>query len=449
MGRSAAQDNVVLLFDAYHDASRRLHESFRQAGCDYPAVVIEENGFLPETVQSVYSYFLGDYRNAPGAGTRPRYFNEIEVPDFWEISSTNLMGKISDMNHERARIFYAQPSNKRWVQAVDWLDESGTVRYSDHYNRWGAVYARTTFNSKGERVLRSYFAPDGREVIVENFVTKDIILNEENAVRIFNNKTEFVAHFLHCAGYDHSRLFFNSLATPFFVSCQLGGEKSDVLFWQEPITDSIPGNMQMILEGRAPRTGQIYVQSRKAYRRLMELGADPALVQQKGFVYDFRRPNGHRAQALICTNSDQLEQCETLVTALPDVQFHIAALTEMSSKLMGMEKHPNVHLYPGVKTAMLNDLFRRCDLYLDINHGNEIVSAVQRAFLNNQVIFAFANTKHNEAVMDEAHIYAPEKASDMIEAIRRTLTGADGFDQALAAQHTAALAEERDAFLHI
>lgn len=131
------------------------------------------------------------------------------------------------------------------------------------------------------------------------------------------------------------------------------------------------------------------------------------------------------------------------------MQFHIPALTEMSSKLMGMEKYPNVHLYPGVKTAMLNDLFRRCDLYLDINHGNEIVSAVQRAFLNNQVIFAFANTKHNEAVMDQAHIYAPEKASDMIEAIRRTLTGADGFEQALVAQHTAALAEGRDAFVHI
>ena len=449
MGCTAAQDNVVLLFDAYHDASRRLHESFRQAGRDVPAVVIEENGFLPETVQSVYGYFLGDYRKAPGAGTRPRYFNEIEVPDFWEISSTGLSGKISDLNHERARIFYAPPANRRWVQAVDWLDETGTVRYSDHYNRWGAVYARTTFNSSGKRVLKSYFAPDGREVIVENFVTKDIILNEEKAVRIFNSKTEFAAYFLHCAGYDHSRLFFNSLATPFFVSCRLGGEGRDVLFWQEPVGDSVPGNMQMILDGRAPRTGMIYVQNRKVYRRLMELGADPAKVGEKGFVYDFRRANGHRAEALVCTNSDQLEQCEALITALPEVQFHIAALTEMSSKLAAMEKHPNVHLYPAVKMAVVEELFRRCDLYLDINHGNEILSAVQRAFLNNQVVFAFANTKHNDSVVEESHIYAPDKAADMVQAIRGILAGPECFEKAVAAQHEAALAEEKEAFLNL
>lgn len=445
MGQSAAQQ-IVLLFDAYHAASRRLHESFVGAGRNCPAVVIEDDGFLPETVQSVYGYFLGEYRGAPGAGERPRYFNEIEIPDFWEISSTNLSGKVMDMSRERARIFYAHPAHKRWVQTVDWLDEKGTVRYSDHYNRYGAVYARTTMDKDGKPAVKSYFAPNGKEVIVENLVTRDILLNEGETTRIFRNRTDFVLYFLEKAGYGDSRLFFNSLSTPFFVSCRLSGEKKDLLFWQEPITDSIPGNMQMILDGGAPRVGRIYVQRHTVYRRLMELGADPAMVEQRGYLYTFARSNGHRPEALICTNSDQLEQCENLVSALPQVQFHIAALTEMSSKLTAMEKYPNVHLYPGVKSSMLDSLFRRCDLYLDINHGNEIASAVYRAFLNEQVILAFGDTCHNRDVVAEAHLFAPDRWQEMAAAVRSVLDTLDGFQKALQAQKQSALAEDADAF---
>lgn len=449
MEQSPAREPIILLFDAYHADSHRLHDSFRLAGCDYPAVVIEETGFLPDGVQSVYGYFLGDYRQAPGAMDRPRYFNEIDIPDFWEISSTNLSGKVCDLNHERALLFYELSSGKRWVKTVDWLDEQGTVRYSDHYNRYGLIYARTTMDKNGKPVLKSYFAPDGREVIVENMVTRDILLNEGETTRVFPGKTDFVLYFLQCAGYAGNRLFFNSLSTPFFVSCRLGGEKKDVLFWQEPVTDAIPGNMQMILDGRAPRVERIYVQKHTVYRCLLELGADPAMVQEKGYLYHFRRVNTHTGNALICTNSDQLELCETLVTALPQVQFHIAAVTEMSSKLTAMERYPNVHLYPGVKKGVLDALFENCDLYLDINRGNEIVSATYRAFLHDQVIFAFADTCHNRDVVAQAHLFAPDHAHGMIEALRSVLTEPDGFDKALQAQKKAALLETAEAFLTI
>ena len=63
---------------------------------------------------------------------------------------------------------------------MDWYDERGVVRSSDHYNRYGAIYGRTVFNAKGQKVNKTYFSADGREIIVENFVTGDIILNEGN-----------------------------------------------------------------------------------------------------------------------------------------------------------------------------------------------------------------------------------------------------------------------------
>ena len=151
--------------------------------------------------------------------------------------------------------------------------------------------------------------------------------------------------------------------------------------------------------------------------------------------------------ALICTNSDQLEQIDGLISALPQVEFNIAALTEMSSKLMEKGKHPNVRLYPGAKLDMIGKLFRKCDIYLDINHGNEIVMAVQRAFLHNQVIYAFRNTLHNENFLPKEQIYQPEEAERMAEDIRAVIADPQQMDLRIHHQMVIAMAETADSFL--
>ena len=105
-------NNALLLFDNYGQGSRSLHESLKMAGYDCPAVVIEDDGFLPDGVISVYGFFLGDFKTALGAKARPKYFNEITVPEYWEISGTNSNGKVQDLYKERGRIFYAKPEHK-------------------------------------------------------------------------------------------------------------------------------------------------------------------------------------------------------------------------------------------------------------------------------------------------------------------------------------------------
>lgn len=450
MGHGIAQQQVILLFDRYDSGSKDLHHSFRAIHCHFPALVIEDNGFLPDGVQSIYGSYLGDYRNSCAGLGRPRYFNEVEIPDYWEISATNLMGQVCDLNHERARIFFSSPTHNRHVQTVEWLDEAGTVRYADHYNKYGAIFARTTMQSNGQRMMKSYFSADGREMIVENYLTGDVILNDGDEVRIFPNKTQFVCHFLSSYGYDRARLFFNSLSTPFFVSCQLpAAERKDVLFWQENIQDAIPGNMKMILDGSAQRVEKIYVQKQRAYDKLMALGADPNLVQRKGFLYSFRRENLCRPSALICTNSDQIEQCEALVSTLPQVEFHIAALTEMSSKLMNMGRYANVHLYPAIKKSRVGELFAASDIYLDINHGGEILNGVRRAFINNLVIYSFANTLHNPDFVAPEQVYQPEHADQMIAAIQALAGDPKQTQRVIALQHQAALEETPQSFSQI
>lgn len=448
MGECVKQENVVLLFDDYNTDSQSLHASFQSVGCSYPTIVIEDNGFLPDDVISVYGFFLGDFRKSDLSFRRPRYFNEIKVPEYWEISGTNVNGKIQNLNRERGRIFYAEPLHKRFVRVVDWYDENGTVRYSDHYNKYGDLYARTIFNKKGKRVNKSYFSSENKEVIVENYVTGDIILNVEEEVKIFKTKTDFVKYFFEKKGFHKARIYYNSLSTPFFVSCSFPNEqKRDILFWQEPVGDAIPGNMQMILNGKAARTGKILVQKRRSYDKLISLGADSEIVGKQGFIYPFERENTYNSEVLICTNSDQIEKLEELIDGIPQVHFHIAAITEMSSKLMSIGNSSNVTLYPSAKLNLIDELFKKCDWYLDINHGSEIVSSVQKAFLNNQLIFAFKNTVHDMNYIAEEHIYSPDQVWELISVIQNMIGKKEEVDKKIEMQKKAALAEDKNTFM--
>ena len=76
------KDEVILLFDKYTMDSRRLQASFKRAGCKYIAAVIEDDGFLPESVMSVYGYFMEDVRGMPRGKcilTKLRYWKRISV----------------------------------------------------------------------------------------------------------------------------------------------------------------------------------------------------------------------------------------------------------------------------------------------------------------------------------------------------------------------------------
>ena len=434
----------------YGQDSQSLHTSFKIAGYNLPAVVIEDDGFQPDEVMSVYGFFLGDFKSASGENAKPKYFNEITVPDYWEISGNNTNGKVQDMSRERGKIFYAEPKHKRLVRIVDWYDERGIVRFSDHYNQYGAIFARTIFSEKGKRVNKTYFSPEGREIIVENFVTGDIILNESKEVRIFHTKADFVLHFFVKAELKQKRIFFNSLSTPFFVSNKLSAcAKRDVLFWQESVNKEIPGNMQMIFNGQAARTATVMVQKKQPYDKLRTLGARRDMVHRLGFIYPFEKENGHKNEALICTNSDRIEYCAELVKALPQMHFHIAALTEMSSKLMSMEDYDNVSLYPGVKADVLDELFVKCDYYFDINHETEIVSAVRRAFLHNHLIFAFKETAHNRDYVAEEYIYPSEEASRMLGDIQAAMADEAVLSEHLRRQKEAAFSENAEKYWEI
>ena len=81
---------------------------------------------------------------------RGRYFNEVPVPDFWEVSGDNSSGKVTYYGQEKARIAYHTASYKRIVERLEWLDDKGQVVMIEHYDQYGRKIAVTTCGDQGQ-----------------------------------------------------------------------------------------------------------------------------------------------------------------------------------------------------------------------------------------------------------------------------------------------------------
>lgn len=422
---------MINIFDSYTQASWDLHYSLLKAGYRHPTIVLNDDGFLPEDVTSPYLFF-SEFIEETG---KPLYFNQVPVPDFWEISGTNANGEIHDYNQKRGHIHYTSPAHLRHVKSVDWFDELGRKRLTDHYNKVGKRFSQITYDLGGNALQTSYYDRFGKEFLIENHGTGDILLNWKNRTYFFQSKVAWIHFYLEVAGFDLDRIFYNSLALPFLTAYYLKGERQDALFWSEPIVDSIPGNMKILLE-QTDRKTKIFIQDPLAYQRILPLLSESEKEQVAflGYNFYFKRQSGAQKKILVLTNSDQVEQLEELLQVHPDWEFHVGAITEMSGKLMALGKYTNLTLYPNISSTNVNRLSQECDVYLDINHGNEILNAVRSAFDHHQVILSFTNTMHQPSYVAMEHRFAPEEREKLSETLIKLAIGDGAFTRALIAQ---------------
>ena len=449
MGECAWKNEMILLFDSYDQGSWLLHESLKRAGYVHTAIVIQEDDFLPDGFFSLYDLIVG---NGYDKAREERYFNEIAVPDSWDINvGSDESGSVSFQGKKKGEIYYAEGEKKRLVKAVDWYDRTGIVRFRDHYNRYGDLCARTVYDNQGKPMGKTWFSPQGQEIIVENLISGDIILNDEGQEILFQKKRDVIIYYFKKLGFGEKRILINSLSTPLFILSELPGteEKRDLLFWQGSIGDEIPGNMQWILNGGSGRIGKIIVQRADTYDKLIQLGAKKEMLYKLGFIYPFEKENRHKSEALICTRFDKIEHGRELIEAFPEMHFHIAAPTVMSSLLTDLEEYGNVSLYPGADADVLKKLFQDCDYYFDINYYGEFTSADYRAFLHNQLIFAFEETVHERDYVAEEHIY-PITEFEVMKADVKSIMSDDALmEWHLDRQHKRAMAEDQEGYRRI
>lgn len=115
--------------------------------------------------------------------------------------------------------------------------------------------------------------------------------------------------------------------------------------------------------------------------------------------------------AFTFTNSESLEQIETLVQACPDITFHIAAYTNMGLPLLKLNVYHNVRLYQSIVGPTLDKLIEHCQIYLDINHGDKPLHIIQSIKDRNIPILAFDSTTSPDS---QARVFSSEQVETMV-----------------------------------
>ncbi|HHU6751664.1 TPA: accessory Sec system glycosylation chaperone GtfB [Staphylococcus pseudintermedius] len=409
---------MVNLFEHFDNSSQELYQTLKLAGHNDDTIVLIDDGFLPEGIISPYSFFA-DYQVPKKK--RARYFNEVSIPRFWEIEGNNQEAWVKDMRRTRAHIHFHSGEKRRIVSHVDWFDQHGKLQFVNHYNQHGLHFAQTVYDLNRKMIFRRYLDQQGREVIYENFIASSIVLTWKGQYYHFNSRVSFLVFFLKQLDIELNRFVINSLGLPFAILYQLDVPGEDTLFWQESSQGEIPGNMQLILNGSTRRQCRILIPSREEYTTMNEQLTNEAreYLSYSGYLYQYQSKNQYSANILTMTNSDQIENLVEIIEACPFATFHIGAITEMSTVLTSLDAYSNVRLYETIEMETVDKLYHKCDIYLDINEGGEIVNAVRRAFDFDMLIMGYEDTAHNRVYTAPENLFTKaDHASGLIQAIK-------------------------------
>ena len=326
---------MLNLFDNYLEKEQDLYKSLEKSGYNNTTVVLNDDGYLPETMMSPIRFFTQS--SMQNKKEMPKFFNEIEVPYYWEIKGDSQKADIFEGYKKKGKILYSQRrGDYRAVKAVEWFNEQEKVRAIDLYNKLGQRFGRKSY-SDGQLTLTTYFNEKYQEVLLFNHITGTIQVNYENKKYLFEKYVDFILFYFKAAGLDCTTIFYNSLAMPFFITEALKAKYPEknyhhILFWQE-ISSSIPGNMMQILNDKHMATTQIVIQDREEYLRIKQQVHEDVNTQVQlhylGYIYDIEKRNTVERSILTLTNSDQISNLDTLIQALPHHHFNIAARTTM------------------------------------------------------------------------------------------------------------------------
>ncbi|MBP2058869.1 accessory Sec system glycosyltransferase GtfB [Lactobacillus colini] len=412
---------MINLFENFDRDTLDLLRSQKTAGFNIPTVVINDDGFLPKDVTSPINHYC-EFDNIEN----PLYFDKLPVPKFWRIEATAQSGIIYDIDRRRADIYFHKVDNSRLVKQVNWLDESGKIAWSDHYNHSGQKYAKTIYYN-GNPVLKKFFNKAGKVVIIEHLVSGDIDLYENHQQIHFNDIVDFIIYYLKSNNYQLDHILYNNLNVPFRVSIRLDQPGRDTLFWHESWQPEMPGNMQYIINN-STRTKHIIIQRYRDWtktKELVKLNQQNVDFHYLGMIYPHPRGNRLSSNALITTNSDQIEHLDEILQAMPNLHFNIVATTQMSDKLLAYAKYSNVDLYPVASYQKIKNLLSDCDVLFDINHGPELLDTVRAAFEQNMLIVSFKDTIHSPRYISPGNIFDTKEITQMEQKITTALNSVE------------------------
>ena len=165
--------------------------------------------------------------------------------------------------------------------------------------------------------------------------------------------------------------------------------------WNNYFNELVPPSIIHFVSYRKPWTTLIANRYRDLWWEFHDLEWSQILQHHIG-EFELLPRLDREFSCLTLTNSQDLEGIEELVTALPDVVFHIAAWTDMGDKLIKLAVHDNVRLYPQIVPPVLDKLKQSTNLYLDINHGSADENFLKSLKEQEKTLLAFQSTQHGE-----------------------------------------------------
>ena len=184
--------------------------------------------------------------------------------------------------------------------------------------------------------------------------------------------------------------------------------------WDNYFNELVPPSIIHFVSYRKPWATLIANRYRDLWWQFHDLEWTQILQHHVG-EFELISPLDKEFSCLTLTDSQDLEGIEELVTALPDVVFHIAAWTDMGDKLIKLAVHDNVRLYPQIVPPVLDKLKKLTNLYLDINHGSADGNFLKSLKEQEKTLLAFQLTQHGNLGQI---VFENEKVSFMVDAIK-------------------------------
>lgn len=406
---------MINLFQRYDQDAWDIHYTQLRQGKNYPTIVIEDDGFLPSDVDSIY-HFLG-YDTCE---YNPLHLNNLTLPlayeveregaDFFIMSNDRIVGKV---------LLYGEPI-ERIVKEVWWLDFKGYPYKKDYYNQYGYCFKTETYVKDLGLVSTSYYSVSGEVLLDENHLVGSILYNNQ----LYLNKLSLYNKCLAELGYSKEPITFNHLGTPLEIVLSSLENGHDLIFQEEISDSSIPENLQYVICNSDKIN--LSVTNRSTYSVLEKLSK----VQFMMLLVPSKSELGSFKDVLITTQTDQLTSIEDFVQQLPDLEFHIAAPTQMSSKLLDLNSYSNVQLYPNISSENLDELFNKCGLFLDIAMSPTVFDANRRALENSLLRVGLIGVSTGKYISD-ANLFSLRSLDSLIDYLREVTSTEDKLQTAI------------------
>ena len=408
-------DGSIVLLNSYEERDELLIETIRQQFSDCRILVLEDQPFLPAGVQSVYDWWIEQFEVAERK-IKDVYYAFVTMPKFWEVRAMGINGAIYDMGEKKADIFFREPIERRLVQRVEWYDRAGSIYRKDYYDRYGNVY-RTDWTEQGKVSIKSYYTSAHQEVICAN---------QSNQVITFRDR-----EFLPISFGDEDAMMLKMMERAITGKRRVILTSNRQAEWMKQLHRDYEQQLWMVLQKeedvRRCREQKYHQQLQCPLIIMNNRDTENCEAEETQGEYQIcygagatgKSTEKSSRQVLIMTASDRIPGIEEITGRLTDFQFSIAANTIVSPKLQELGKRENVHIYPQVTVEQQDRLWNQCEFYLDINYGQEIYNAVEKASVKGMLLLGYRTTLHGKPYVAEELIYEESAVEELIQMLQR------------------------------